>query len=389
MIFDILIFDALERVIQSFAIFFFFTCGILFINRARRNEERSERLIGFGFSNFFIFSGFIRLFMFIADYFIIGNYINHSYYGVLSNTTPNWSVILLIGSSFMIMIFLGFFFFFEKVFHKTKYILTFINIIFLIIHLTFNTLFIDQLMLAINSLIMSFVLIYITEKSKTNFQIVSVYVAIGLVLIYLGVILYFDEIRELSIFFPAFPAFIMILGSVVAISPALMNPIFFSKKYFNWALMVVVNISITIFCIFLAVVYNAFQLLSIIIIYVTFTVYPIIKISKRTKLSRKPETEAKALLGVFVRPQKVTEEEISISKEKRICLVCKNKLKSQMFMCGTCGAYYCINCSDFLSNEENSCWVCSAPIDENKPTKLDDKEAEVEIETESQRVQKV
>ena len=389
MIFDVLIFDALERIIQSFAIFLFFTCGILFLNRARRNEERSERLIGFGFSSFFIFSGFIRLFMFIADYFIIGYYISHSYYGVLSNTTPNWSVLLLIGSSFMIMIFLGFFFFFEKVFHKTKYILTFINIIFLIIHLTFNILFIDQLMLAINSMIMTFVLIYITEKSNINFQIVSVYVAIGLVLIYLGVILYFDEIRELGIFFPAFPAFIMILGSVVAISPALMNPIFFSKKYFNWTLMVVVNISITIFCIFLAVVYNAFQLLGIIIIYVTFTVYPIIKISKRTQLSRKPETEAKALLGVFLRPQKVSEEEISISKEKRICLVCKNKLKSQMFMCGTCGAYYCIKCSDFLSNEENACWVCTTPFDETKPIKHEAEETGVEVEADSHRIEKI
>ena len=69
------------------------------------------------------------------------------------------------------------------------------------------------------------------------------------------------------------------------------------------------------------------------------------------------------------RPSQITEEEVSISKEKKICLVCKGKLGGLNYLCAECGAFYCVNCSEALSNAENACWVCSKPFDESKPSK--------------------
>ncbi|NHJ22610.1 MAG: hypothetical protein EAX91_16810 [Candidatus Lokiarchaeota archaeon] len=86
----------------------------------------------------------------------------------------------------------------------------------------------------------------------------------------------------------------------------------------------------------------------------------------------KPKKEVKVEEGLFRlirRPDNITEEEISISKEKKICLVCKGKATGITFICTECEAIYCVNCSQAISNLENRCWVCNAPIDPTKPVK--------------------
>jgi hypothetical protein len=86
------------------------------------------------------------------------------------------------------------------------------------------------------------------------------------------------------------------------------------------------------------------------------------------------------ILGVFAKPERITEEEVSISKERRICLVCKGKLERIMFICPDCNTFYCKKCSDALSTLENACWVCDTPFDESKPTKPYKREEEIDIE---------
>lgn len=84
---------------------------------------------------------------------------------------------------------------------------------------------------------------------------------------------------------------------------------------------------------------------------------------------------------MFTRPQKITEEEVSISKEKKACLVCKGKVLGVNFICLICEVFYCIKCSETLSNLENLCWTCDSPIDKSKPAKLF-KEGEEEVASE-------
>jgi predicted amidophosphoribosyltransferase len=75
------------------------------------------------------------------------------------------------------------------------------------------------------------------------------------------------------------------------------------------------------------------------------------------------------LFSAFTKPQKLTEEEVSISIEKKICLVCKGELSRKNYICPECKTFYCIKCSDALLNMENACWVCNTPFNESKPSK--------------------
>ncbi|MHA2186283.1 MAG: hypothetical protein ACXAAI_14915 [Promethearchaeota archaeon] len=93
------------------------------------------------------------------------------------------------------------------------------------------------------------------------------------------------------------------------------------------------------------------------------------------RLEERP-TEKEILIkdGLFrirKRPDHITEEEVSISKEKKICLICKGKLSGyNIFVCPYCDAFYCENCARALESLENACWVCNEPIDKAKPVRL-------------------
>jgi len=78
---------------------------------------------------------------------------------------------------------------------------------------------------------------------------------------------------------------------------------------------------------------------------------------------------AESLFRFSIRPDNITEEDVTFHKEKKICLVCKANVSRVMYTCPKCDALYCIKCSDSLSNLENACWVCNTPFDDSKPTK--------------------
>ncbi|MFX1568004.1 MAG: tetratricopeptide repeat protein [Promethearchaeota archaeon] len=64
----------------------------------------------------------------------------------------------------------------------------------------------------------------------------------------------------------------------------------------------------------------------------------------------------------------ISEHKVTIHKEQKICLVCKGEISGFMYTCN-CDALYCENCARALTDLENACWVCGAPIDISKPTK--------------------
>ena len=62
------------------------------------------------------------------------------------------------------------------------------------------------------------------------------------------------------------------------------------------------------------------------------------------------------------------EKEVTIHKERKICIVCRGEVLGYMYTC-SCDAVYCENCARTLTDLENVCWVCNAPIDASKPIK--------------------
>jgi tetratricopeptide (TPR) repeat protein len=71
----------------------------------------------------------------------------------------------------------------------------------------------------------------------------------------------------------------------------------------------------------------------------------------------------------------IIEEKVTISKEKKICLVCKSEVFGFSYAC-KCGANYCENCARAVSDLENVCWICETQIDYSKPIKVFKEEEE-------------
>ena len=97
--------------------------------------------------------------------------------------------------------------------------------------------------------------------------------------------------------------------------------------------------------------------------------------SDRMELARLDEKIVKIIQKRTILSVQVSEEKVAISKEKKICLVCRGEVFGFSYAC-KCGANYCENCARALTNLENMCWACDVPIDYSKPVKSFDKEKE-------------
>ena len=95
----------------------------------------------------------------------------------------------------------------------------------------------------------------------------------------------------------------------------------------------------------------------------------------RLELARLDEKIVGLVYNRALLTPQVTEEKVAISKEKKICLVCRGEVLRFSYIC-ECGANYCENCARALTNLENVCWACNVPIDYTKPVKLLKEEAE-------------
>lgn len=86
----------------------------------------------------------------------------------------------------------------------------------------------------------------------------------------------------------------------------------------------------------------------------------------------------------FRRKQEITEEEVTVSREKKICLVCKGKVSEfNVYLCPNCETFYCQTCARALINLENACWACNSPIDKTKPVNIK-KEEPIESDIDTQ-----
>ena len=85
------------------------------------------------------------------------------------------------------------------------------------------------------------------------------------------------------------------------------------------------------------------------------------------------------------------EEEVSVFKDKKVCLVCKGEPSGfNVFICPECDSLYCDKCARALSDLENICWVCESPLDQSKPVQKEQEELEeIEIEEDIEKEEKI
>ena len=69
-----------------------------------------------------------------------------------------------------------------------------------------------------------------------------------------------------------------------------------------------------------------------------------------------------------LKEEAISEEDVQVYKEQRICLVHKGTIEGFIFSCPGCGAFYCVKCVEALIDIENMCWSCEEVLDPNKPS---------------------
>ncbi len=59
-----------------------------------------------------------------------------------------------------------------------------------------------------------------------------------------------------------------------------------------------------------------------------------------------------------------TEQEVTVYKEKKICVVHKGRISGANYMCPHCETFYCLKCITALVNFDEKCWSCNNPFEE-------------------------
>ncbi|MFX1573280.1 MAG: tetratricopeptide repeat protein [Promethearchaeota archaeon] len=91
-------------------------------------------------------------------------------------------------------------------------------------------------------------------------------------------------------------------------------------------------------------------------------------LTERIKLAGLNKHMKEVLQKSTIITAQIVEEKVSIHRERKICLICKGDVLGYIYICD-CDAIYCENCARALTDLENACWVCGAPIDISKPIK--------------------
>ncbi len=375
-----IIFDPLERAIWIVAIIMMIFCSYTFLTRARKSVISEEKRIMFGFTLFVLLFSISRLIFFISEYFIIGTYSGHTYLGDYTNAPPIFNYLNLIGHIVWMIGMIIFFFSFEKTVDFTRYMFTIIGI--LITALVTFQIELRYFAIIYFIIVLCFVLIYLSVKSSRELKGVSAFMFTGILFISVGAFLTTWTIKEvINPIFPGIPPLLYIIGAIIVISPNYLSQKFITRALPIWILLAISLIGFMLFTPILINIGNFPIIVVILIISLNFpaliillySMYRIIKVFKGKDTfydASKEDQQKKGFLGIFTKPKQLTEEEISISKEKKICLVCKNEISRENYICPECKAFYCLKCSHALTNLENACWVCFTPFDESKPFKV-------------------
>ena len=377
----VMIWSALERFLWGIAISFVFMCGVRFINQGRKKEILKEQLIMYGFACSLFCFGIERILVFFTDFQFEGNYVNSIFYGYVDDNAlffDTWqNIIRLIGFTFIILTF-------EISFKKTRYLLTIIDFLLII---TFITLIlITPFFIALYNLIFivsdmglyaTGIIIYLFMRwSRLEFKAIAGLLSLGMILLVAGTIISSYSVKISNLLPLVAGPILFMIGCFITILPTLVNQKIFSRTLTYWLIIMIFITSFQLWAIltniFLGEVPIGF-IISLIIsgIYILIFDYLVLK-DIRTAISSEKKMESVEtpydVLGIFIKPKKVTEEEVTISKEKKICIVCKGKIgRTNIYLCPDCDTFYCLKCANTLITLENACWVCNAPIDPSKP----------------------
>ncbi len=390
---EVLIWNPIERMLWGAALSIGLICGMLYIHAAKKREGRDEKILMYGFGCLVICLSFTWIFFCLGDFYINGHFKGDQFYGDYNNHTSLYELFVRIGYIFTSLEFLLFFYAFERVIKAKIYPFTIINtILFIAIVISpFSTaqMFTNVIAAGVNTCFFTYFVLKTTKWAQLEFKAVSAIIFLAFAVMLWVSLLSGAIVKTINVFPIILNPILFIIGALLGIIPLIIDPKYFleAKKY--WIIIGFMLLSLSVIIILILFLWGIilFALMGIfMVILFVFVLFSIIK-SVRSPTVLKVEEKKQNLLATFTRSRRATEEEISISKEKKTCLVCKNKVKNfRVFIC-ECGAFYCDTCAHALIGLENQCWACEKALDESVPMNVPEKK-EVQITNEDKNVHK-
>jgi len=360
--------------------------AIRYFGLAKRKENPSEKSIVKAVAWIWVFFTILLILLTLSLFYLEGEFIGYIYRGNFDN--PSLIYMWLAKGAYIAWFaaFIFYFYTYEKILNKRIHLAPFgcILIIILIIFLPYELAMYEFFPIAFTIIGIYAVHTWFTlmKKSQRELRAATSFIIIGNLFISLLIVYMSPVLMRLGdtpiLIFPI----LFIFGTLLIISPTVFKPEFFSRNIKYWYLFSIIYIGAMAINLVYMVVLNQIELILAALFFLIFYAVECLILIRFIKREEVLGVEGDiGVRGIFTKPEKVTEEEVSISKEKKICLVCKGKvLRNNIYLCPECSTFYCLKCSEALSNLENACWVCETPFDESKPVKPFKKEAEIDVE---------
>lgn len=399
---EMILWTPIEILLRSSMIYLGVFGAFRYFSRARSLEIKQQKDILLAFAFGCLSIGLSSIFQLSAAFYYPGVYENGVYIGLRDDTVFPVHQILIVSNSIIYLGIILFVFNIEQSTRRTKYLLTITSVIFYVLHIIAfwpvptNRALTNLSIALIYTTFLSSVIVLLLTSSK-EFQNYALFFIAAISINMLMGILITPEIDYLlisiSILFTILPDFFNVISAIIYVIPA-----FFSMDRMK-KLSPLVFLVIILSLIYIGLIFQIIfiEIVGIGAFFVYLTIASIISLlainvirntDKSAHLQPQMLTNDtsttssldKNLLDVFSRPDKLTDEEVSVSKERKVCLVCKGKINGITYICRECETFYCTKCYDALVNLENRCWACDLPLDETKPSKaLEEKEKQAEI----------
>jgi hypothetical protein len=379
----VVIYTDYDLILYGGGIILLFITTLQYLGMARKKENPNEKLIDRAYG--IVFIGLTIQFSLLVLYFLSleGFTVDHSYWGIIElenisllsewlyrgSWIPNYTIMT-------IFIYAG-----EKIRNKklrvVSPILGIVNI-FLAIFLPFEIFTtLGTIPLVILFMYFCHVLFLLMKWAKKELKAATSFIIFGTLLIANPTIFANPNIMMAGVISSILLPLSLILAVILCMAPTFVNPKFFLRATSYWYLFFASLIGYSVFLFIVAIIFlPQYLILEIFIMIIFYSLESAIFLKSFLKEEGVSTKKSFDIIGVFTRPETITEEEVSVSKEKKICLVCKKEVLRANYICPECKTFYCKNCSETLSNLENMCWVCDTPFDESKPSKPFKKESE-------------
>jgi len=384
---DVILFSAFDIYLIGIATILLLITVIQYFGLAKRKENPTEKSIVNAYAWMFIFLTIYLILLNLSFFYLEGKYIGHIYWGNFENPSLIYVWLAKGAYIFSIAAFIYYFYTYEKILNKRIHLATFaviliiILIIFLPYELVMNQLF--PIAFTILGVYLMHTFFALMKKSQKELRAATSFIILGSRFMVLFLAYMSPTLKRLGdtpiLIFPA----LLIFGTFLCMSPTIFKPEFFTRNIKYWYLFSIILIGAqAINLIYLVSFIDMIELILISLVFLIFFFVECIFLIRFIKREESLGIEGEiGVRGIFTKPEEITEEEISISKEKKICLVCKGDVSGINYICTECGAFYCMKCSKAIIDLENACWACDTQIDESKPVKPYEKvEEDVKIE---------